>query len=81
MPVIRVFIDDHCLGCRQSALLVDHLLKRYPGLDVAMVDVDDAEVVPESLFALPTWYVDARVWKLGNPSWSELKALIDADAR
>lgn len=77
MPVIRVYIDDSCLGCKRAEELVQVLTVRYPMLDVATVNVVEGINVPDSLFALPTWYVNEQLWMLGNPSWSELVDLVN----
>lgn len=76
MAVIRVYVDDYCLGCKRAEELVQQLLADYPHLNLSTVNVAHDPDVPESLFALPTWYVDGEVWMLGNPFWSELLDLV-----
>lgn len=80
MPIIRVYIDGSCPGCERAQRLVHELTAMYPDIDAATVDVEQYGEVPDSLFALPTWYVGARVWMLGNPSWTELQALLQEHA-
>jgi hypothetical protein len=78
---IRVYVGANCPGCARAERLVNQLLVTYPGLDVAVIDLERENAVPDSLVALPTWYVNARVWTLGNPSWAELTALVDGKGR
>jgi hypothetical protein len=76
MLQIRVYVDDSCLGCKRAEELIDELLVSYPNLNVLAIDVTREDNIPDSLFALPTWYVNAQVWMLGNPSWAELQDLV-----
>jgi hypothetical protein len=76
MAAIRVYIDDHCVGCTRAEELVERARKVRPNADVSAVHIANETDIPESLFALPTWYVDQDVWMLGNPTWDELEALI-----
>lgn len=76
---IRVYVDAYCLGCQQAEKLINELLEMQPDLNVLAVDIEQEENVPDSLFALPTWYVNAQVWMLGNPSWEQLLDLINRD--
>jgi hypothetical protein len=75
---IRVYVGANCPGCARAEQLVEQLFSAYPGLDATVIDLEHEPAAPESLVALPTWYVNARVWMLGNPSWAELVTLIDA---
>jgi hypothetical protein len=76
MLKIRVYVDDYCLGCKRAEELISELLVMYPNLNVSTINIAQTQRVPDSLFALPTWYVNAQVWMLGNPSWTELLDLI-----
>jgi hypothetical protein len=80
MSIIRVYIDDHCIGCRRAKELVERAQAARRDVDIQAVEVDGEAEIPESLFALPTWYTGGQIWKLGNPSWDELTAILSAEA-
>jgi hypothetical protein len=80
MPVIRVFIDEYCLGCQRAQRLVNRVQSSDLDADIGTVLVDEGAEIPDSLFALPTWYVDGQIWMLGNPSWDELKEFLLNDS-
>jgi hypothetical protein len=77
---IRVYVDDHCIGCKRAQELVERAHQLRPDVDIRAIAVDDTTELPESLFALPTWYIDDGIWMMGNPSWEELKAILLAEA-
>jgi hypothetical protein len=80
MSVIRVFIDEHCLGCQRAQELVEQVQASDLSADIGAVLVDEGAEIPDSLFALPTWYVDGKIWMLGNPSLEELKKFLLNDS-
>jgi hypothetical protein len=73
---IRVYVDAYCLGCQRATELVTLVQDNFPQADISSIDVQQETVLPGSLFALPTWYVDDRVWMLGNPTWEQLRTKI-----
>lgn len=77
--MIRVYTGPCCTGSDRARNLVEWVRTSHPDANIEVVEVDDLTEVPESLFALPTWYRDADVWKLGNPSPSELIQAIKED--
>jgi hypothetical protein len=79
MAVIRIYVDDHCAGCKRAEELVDRARGVYPDVDAMTINIDGAVDLPDSLFALPTWYVDGKIWMLGNPSWDQLHRLVLRD--
>ena len=78
--MIRVYTGPCCTGSDRARKLVDWVRTSHPEANIEVIEVDDLTEAPDSLFALPTWDRDADVWKLGNPSASELVTVVEADA-
>ena len=77
--MIRVYAGPCCTGSDRARELVAWVLASHPEAEIEVVEVDDLNNAPDSLFALPTWYWYSEVWKLGNPSESELLAALEHD--
>lgn len=78
--MIRVYAGPCCTASDRARELVDWVRGSHPEADIELIEVEDLSEVPDSLFAFPTWYRCADVWKLGNPSPSELLEVVEKDA-
>jgi hypothetical protein len=65
---LEIYVVDQCDPCRQ-ALLIAEEAKRIPGLEVAVITLDETTPAPPpNVNAVPTYLLDGRVVSLGNPA-------------
>ena len=75
---LEIYVEAGCLSCGRALELAEEVTRLYPRLMVEVVDISQTErVLPDSVFAVPTYILDGRVVSLGNPSQVELSALIE----
>ncbi|NJN82110.1 MAG: hypothetical protein HC802_07405 [Caldilineaceae bacterium] len=66
---ITVYVAAHCPTCDYAREVARSIREEYPRVQVQLVDVENTtEVIPETVFATPTYLLNGRVWSLGNPS-------------
>jgi len=83
--VLRIFVKDDCSGCIEAQRVAAWIEQDFPHLRVELVDIGDPQaIVPEAVFATPTYMLNSRIVSLGNPSpaevtrWAENAALPSA---
>ena len=73
MPILDVYVSSHCFGCDEALRLAQAAARRFPGLQVRVVDLERApEARPDQLVAVPTYMLDSQVIALGNPLQRDL---------
>ncbi|MCQ3977933.1 MAG: hypothetical protein DPW09_31280 [Anaerolineae bacterium] len=72
-PVLKIFVTEHCPGCVEALRIAAEVAQNYPHLGVEVIDLNTPEViVPEAVFATPTYMLNERIVSLGNPSPAEV---------
>ena len=72
-PVLKIFVTEHCSGCVEALRIAAEVARDYPHLKVEVIDLNAPEViVPEAVFATPTYMLNNRIVCLGNPSPAEV---------
>jgi thiol-disulfide isomerase/thioredoxin len=72
-PVLKIFVTEHCSGCVEALRIAAEVARDYPHLGVEVIDLNAPEViVPETVFATPTYMLNNRIVSLGNPSPAEV---------
>jgi hypothetical protein len=79
--VLQIFIEAGCYGCLRAQEIAAEMVKRFPALPIRLVDIGEAEEVPESVFAVPTYQLNGKTVFLGNPTVEELATLLAESAR
>ena len=75
---LKIFITQSCPTCTETYMLARQIRQDYPDLTVELVDVADHQaVVPESVFATPTFMLNNRVVSLGNPSLTDVASWVN----
>jgi len=73
MSILDVYVSSHCFGCNEALRLAEASARRFPGLQVRIVDLDRVpEARPDHLVAVPTYILDSHVIALGNPLQPDL---------
>jgi hypothetical protein len=76
-PLLRIFVVEHCSTCDEARTIATWIERDFPEIMVELVDIGDAEaVVPETVFATPTFMLNNRIVSLGNPHPEEIARLL-----
>ncbi len=69
-PILKIFVSENCHGCDEALSVAAKIEQKHSKfLDVEIIDITDARaVVPEAVFATPTFMLNGRIVSLGNPS-------------
>ena len=79
MSRLELFIATDCPTCVYAQDVARRAATRFPELEVRVTDLDQPDVVvPEAVFAVPTFCLDDRVISLGTPEWHTLTSKIKA---
>jgi thiol-disulfide isomerase/thioredoxin len=72
-PILKVFVRDDCPGCAEAHQVALQVEQDYPQLNVEIINMADPQaIVPEAVFATPTYMLNNRIVSLGNPSPAEV---------
>ena len=75
---LRIYISDHCWGCREARRIATLMRQFFPGLRVELIDLDGNEgEKPDQVFAAPTYMLNGRVVSLGNPRFETLREMVE----
>lgn len=78
---LRVLVSVSCAGCAQALALAGRVARRYPRVEVEIVNVDRAGWSPPRDFAgTPMFYLGDTVLSYGNPTWEQLDAALSGEA-
>jgi hypothetical protein len=65
---LEIYVASECVPC-QHALVIAEQARTIPGLEVAVISLDEApRALPPNVNAVPTYLLDGRVVSLGNPA-------------
>lgn len=79
---LKIFVTQDCPTCVESHIIARQIRQDYPDLSVEIIDVADKHaVVPETIFATPTFMLNNRVVSLGNPKLNEVARWVKEAAR
>ena len=73
-PILKVFVTENCPGCDEALTIAHYARQTYAAhINVEIIDMAEGEaIVPEAVFATPTFMFNERIVSLGNPSLEEL---------
>ena len=76
--IVVIYVSDHCVNCEYAREVAALIQTEYPNVHLRVVDLAAPdEVIPEIVFATPTYLLDDRVWWLGNPSSRQVRETLD----
>lgn len=71
--ILKIFIRDDCPGCAEAQQVAVRVEQDFPQLKVEIINLTDPQaIVPEAVFATPTYMLNNRIVSLGNPSPAEV---------
>jgi len=70
---LEVYTADDCFSCDHTKKLVSDIINRYTNLQIDLYNLSNPDtILPDDIFATPTYILDGRTIFLGNPSLDEL---------
>ena len=76
--VLKIYITENCPGCDEARKIAAYVERDYPEIEVEVINIIDSQaVVPEAVFATPTFMLDDRIVSLGNPSPKQVAQWLD----
>lgn len=68
-PTLKIYITENCPGCDEARSVAAKVKREHPDFLVELIDIaNDQAVVPDVIFATPTFVLNNRIVSLGNPS-------------
>ncbi len=66
---VDIYIAQHCPICIYAFEVAAMIRHEFPAVDVQLIRLDEPNtVIPENVFATPTYVLNGQRWSLGNPS-------------
>ena len=74
---IDIYVAQHCNNCAYAYEVAAEIRRKFPHVEVRIIDLGNTtEIIPETIFATPTYLLNGRVWSLGNPSPAKVQATL-----
>ncbi len=82
MAELEVYIDKDCFACGRAEAIAREVDERFPAIRITVVNraVEDGPHA-HLVIATPTYVLNGRIFKLGNPTVDELERALSADER
>ena len=78
---LRIYVAENCPGCDKARVIASGIEQNHPEIEVELIDITDSRaVVPEAVFATPTYMLDDRIVCLGNPSPEQVMQWVEEAA-
>jgi hypothetical protein len=79
---VTIYVAQHCRTCDYSYQVAEDIQRDFPDVNVRIVDLEHTtEMVPEAVFATPTYLLNGLVWSLGNPSPAKVEETLGCATR
>lgn len=77
--IVEIYVTPHCPVCAYSHEVAAMIRAEFPAVEVRMITLGTSGVIiPESVFATPTYLLNGQRWSLGNPSPGQVRATLAA---
>jgi hypothetical protein len=77
-----IYVAHHCSTCDYSYEVAAAIRREFPQVNIQIVDLEQTtEVIPDVVFATPTYLLNGRVWSLGNPSPAQVQETLSRLSR
>jgi predicted thioredoxin/glutaredoxin len=79
---VEIFVAEHCLSCEYAYSVAGTIEENFPGVDLRIINLSQTtELIPDAVFATPTYLLNGRLWSLGNPSPEDVQARLSSESR
>lgn len=70
---LAIYVSAHCPVCEYAYEVAKIIRCNFTQVQVRLVDIHERqEIIPEAVFATPTYLLNGRLWSLGNPSLEKI---------
>jgi hypothetical protein len=77
-----IYVAQHCSTCDYTYEVAAAIRREFPQVNIQIVDMEQTtEVIPDVVFATPTYLLNGRVWSLGNPSPAQVQETLSSLSR
>jgi hypothetical protein len=70
---IEIYVASHCFVCDFAQEIAELIRREYPQIPLRWLDIEQGAVMPENVFATPTYLLNGQVWFLGNPTPEQVR--------
>ena len=81
---LKIYVRESCSGCSEAHHIAANIATIYPHLAIEIIDITKPNaVVPDNIFATPTYTLNNKIVSLGNPkledvdSWLQPSELLE----
>jgi hypothetical protein len=79
---LMIYVAQHCSTCDYTYEVAAAIRREFPQVMIQIVDLEQTtEVIPDVVFATPTYLLNGRVWSLGNPSPAQVQETLSRLSR
>lgn len=71
-----IYVEEGCFGCAHARQIAGEIKMQHASLDVSVEELSGVSNLPEEVVAVPAYVLDGHLVSLGNPSLSDITALI-----
>lgn len=72
-PSLAIYVSAHCSMCEYAHEVAEIIRRNFSQVQVRLVDIQERqEIIPDIVFATPTYLLNGRLWSLGNPSLEKI---------
>jgi alkyl hydroperoxide reductase subunit AhpF len=72
-PSLAIYVSMHCPVCEYAFEVAAIIRHNFSKVQVCLIDIHGMqEIIPEAVFATPTYLLNGRLWSLGNPSLEKI---------
>ena len=76
---VEIYVAEHCLNCAYAYEVAGTIREEFPEVDLRVINLSQTtELIPEAVFATPTYLLNGRLWSLGNPSSEDIQARLSS---
>ncbi len=71
---VDIYVVQGCFSCQYSHEVAAGIRQTYPDVQVRLIDIAEPDVIiPDAVFATPTYLLNGQLWSLGNPSPQDVR--------
>jgi hypothetical protein len=75
---LKIYVMEDCPGCVEARRIASRIEQAQTSLTVEVIDMADPQaIIPDAVFATPTFMLDDQVVSLGNPSPEQVTGWIE----
>ncbi len=78
LTTLTIYLLAECPGCERARRTAAAVRARVPDIRVKLIDLDDGQAPPASVFGVPAYVLNGHLISHGNPRLETLLELIAA---